>query len=184
MKYASEYYGKQKKFLRSYSNMNRLCWEIEKWQSSIRFKHKYSDFDYTVMINRSILPDENKIAAIEKIYLEFCKDMKQLKLDEKEICLTNRDFRINWEYYYNLYRKKCLEICVKACELANISVYLCYEKYPKKSKKFIWQIAGDGIIQNLTQQNICLPIEDIHGEHEYLGRKYNLVNIKLEEINI
>lgn len=184
MKYASEYYGKQMKFLRSYSNMNRLCWEIEKWESSIRFKRKYSDFNYKIMVDNSIQSDEEKIKGIEEIYLAFCKEMRQLKLDEKEICTTNKDFRINWEHYYNTYRNKCLEVCGDICELANIAIMLCYEKYPKKSKKFIWQIAGSGVLQNLTQNDLCLPLEDEYGEYEYLGKKHNLVNVKMEENNI
>lgn len=181
MKYASEYYGKQKKFSMSYSNMNRLCWEIEKWESKIRFNHKYADFDYTIMLNDSIPHNEDNFNLIEAVYLNFCKEMRQLKIDEKEICLTNQNFRINWLYYYNLYKKKCLAICESVSELANIAVCLCYEKYPKKSKKFIWQVAGDGIVQNLVQADIQLPIENMDGEYEYLGRKYSLVKVKMEE---
>lgn len=184
MKYAAETYSKLKKFSMSYSNMNRLCWEIEKWESNIRFKHKYKDFNYKIMINPNIAHDHKKLKQIEEIYLDYCKEMRQIKLDEKEIRTTNKYFCINWEYYYDIYRNKCLTICDDICELANLAVLICYERYPKKSKKFIWQIAGNGIVQNLSQTDLKLPLEDTEGKYEYLGRKYKLINVKMEESSI
>ena len=36
MKYAGEYYFRMKKFLKSKRNMNRLCWDIEKWHKKLK----------------------------------------------------------------------------------------------------------------------------------------------------
>jgi len=97
------------------------------------------------------------------------------KLTKQEVLNT----KINWNYYFDLYKEKANNICSNQKELANLSVKLCYEKYPKKNKKFIWIIASQGIIDNLIQVNIKLPIEDKDGEYEYLGNNY-----KLQEVNI
>ena len=51
MKYASEYYKGLYTFSMSKSNMNRLCWMLEKWDKTFRWKRKYNDFDYTIMLN-------------------------------------------------------------------------------------------------------------------------------------
>jgi hypothetical protein len=181
MKYASEYYGKQHKFSRSNSNMNRLCWELEKWEKQFKWKRKYKDFDYRIMINQDLDVDKDTFDKIELVFLDFCKEMVQLAKDQISIKKEQKDFIINWKYYYDLYRNKCNCICENQSLLANIAVTLCYEKYPNKNKKFMWIIAGDGIVQNIKQIPISLPQKDKDGLYEYLGKKYNF---KMEELYI
>lgn len=103
MKYASEYYKSLHKFSKSNSNMNRLCWKLEKWDKTLRWKRKYKDFDYTIMLNNNIEvfkedgivsvgasiitvdEYENYIQQLEDLYLEFGKEMSQLALYQKEV---------------------------------------------------------------------------------------------------
>lgn len=172
MRYAGEYYAKMRKFSRAYSNMNRLCWEIEKWERSFRWKRTYEDFDYHIMIDDSIPFSQENFSKIEAIYFDFCKEMKQLKFDENELKREMR-LEINWGHYYDLYRNKCLQVCPET-EVANYAVLLCYEKYPKKSRKFMWKVAENGITQNIKQVKIKLPCRNPNGNYEYLGRKYNM----------
>ena len=84
---------------------------------------------------------------------------------------------INWNYYYERYSRIANMICLNPKELANLVVKLCYEKYPKKNKKFIWIIAGQGILENLKQTKVLLPTENENGQYEYLGRKYSLKEV-------
>jgi hypothetical protein len=83
-----------------------------------------------------------------------------------------KEFTIDWGYYYDLYRNKCLAICPNRKMLANIAVTLCYQKYPSKSKKFMWRVAGDGIVDNIKAIDIELPIRDNEGAFHYLGKRY------------
>lgn len=172
MKYAGDYYGKMKKFSKAHSNMNRLCWEIEKWEREFRWKRTYKEFDYNIMIDSSIPYLEENYNQIKNIYLDFCKEMKELKLSEYEL-KQEQGLEVNWEYYYNLYRNKCLKIC-SIREAANYAVLLCYRKYPNKSKKFMWKITGNGVVENIKQVPIKLPCRNPNGELEYLGRKYSM----------
>ena len=147
------------------------------------------------MIDDSIIFDEDKFNKLDELYLEYLKEMKELgkqsvisknyedyknyfdnndKLTKQEVLNT----KVNWDYYFNIYKDKANIICSNQKELANLCVKLCYEKYPKKNKKFIWNIASHGILNNLKQVNIKLPIEDKNGEYEYLGNNY-----KLQEVN-
>ena len=176
MRYASDYYKKLKNFSHSHSNMNRLCREIRNWERDFKWKRKFKDFDYHIMIDETIPLDEEKFSAIETIYIEFCREIKQLKVDEAKIQEEeNPDFTVNWNYYYDLYREKCLEVCPDLKELANIAVKLCYEKYPARNKKFIWRMAGPGVVDNVKQIDYLLPLEAENGRYEYLGKRYNLV---------
>jgi len=192
MKYADDYYSRQSKFSRANSNLNRLCFEIEKWDKSIRYKRTYKDFDYKIMIDNSITYDSNIFDQIELIYLDFCKEMNDLgklqaKLrnynsyrDEFEGYITYKDAKnivIDWKYYYKQYKNKCIDICDNQSLLANIAVTLCYKKYPSKNKKFMWIVAEEGILNNIKQVPIKLPVRADDGKYEYLGKKYNIKEI-------
>ena len=178
MKYAGEYYGNMKKFSKSYSNLNRLCWEIEKWECQFCWKRTYEDFDYNIMIDSAISFSQENYENIKSIYLEFCNEMRKLKLDEFEI-KKEQGLIINWNYYYDIYKKKCLNICPEK-EVANYAVLLCYKEYPHKSKNFMWQVAGAGIIQNIKQIPVKMPCKNPNGDLEYLGHKYSLEEIIID----
>ena len=180
MKYASDYYRKLKSFSRVSSNMNRLCWEIEKWKRNTQWSRVPDNFDYHIMIDETIPLDQEKFEAIEVIYLEFCKEMKQLRVDEHSIQNEGVEFTINWSYYYELYAERCAAICPDQKELANIAVKLCYEKYPARNKKFLWRVAGQGIIDNIKPIEFLMPIESENGNYEYLGRYYSLVKKEVD----
>lgn len=201
MKYAGEYYSKLSKFNKTYSNMNRLCYSLEKWDKKfVKFKNTEKDFNYKIMMSNDNIPEDETYLSIEKIFIEFCDEMNDLsKLSYKcknfdkfknyfkenypETSLeTFKNFEVNWKYYYNIYFNKCKEVCPDKQKLANICVDLCYRKYPNKNKKFIWKVASEGILLNIKQCQISLPELDDNGEFEYLGKKYSYKNV-LEDSN-
>ncbi|WP_343209442.1 RNA dependent RNA polymerase [Anaerolentibacter hominis] len=181
MKYAGPYYAGISKFSRSKSNLNRLCMEIEKWEKPLRWKRTYEDFDYHIMMDLSIPPDPLLFCRIEALYLEYQREMSQLAKDSKSIREEKKGWEINWGYYYDYYRNKCMALCPDEKKLANIAVVLCYEKYPKQSKSFLWRIAGRGILENIKQvPAMRLPLEDPEGDRCYLGRRYRMELIQTE----
>lgn len=191
MKYASPYYQTLKKFSYARSNMNQLCIDIENWEHVIRRRKTRLDFDWHIMIDEEVGYTEEHFAEIEKIYKEFyktCKDLKHFEhmcknYDKYRIELQEQNvskeiakvFEVDWEYYYGIFRNRCQQVCHNAKELANIAVTICYEKYPKRSKKFIWRMAGRGIVDNLKQQEVLLPYESADGDGMYLGRTYSMI---------
>ena len=198
MKYASPYYKRMKRLSCAHSNMDEMCWFIEKWADGLR--HKRSDgFDYTVMIDKEVEVSQEHFDAIEKIYVEFNKMVAELAETERHCRYFDRfkdeleaegitkefaaNFEVDWQLYYNKFRARCVEICPDPKELANIAVMLCYQKYPRRSKKFMWVVAGTGIVENIQQVNICLPQLCDDGEYEYLGKRYALVPVG-NELNI
>ncbi len=195
MKYAGDYYSHLKELSHSKSNMNRLCMELERWEKQFRFKRSYKSFDHTIMMDKNLSVDEGISQNIECIYLEFCEEMKSLAKEQMMLrnyeqykdlfngVLTMEEARntsVNWKYYYDLYRLKCNEVCPDKKMLANIAVTLCYETYPSKNKKFLWQIAGEGVLENLQRTPSQIPVKDADGTEEYLGKKYSFT--KWEEL--
>ena len=178
MKYASPYYKRMKRLSCAHSNMNEMCWFIEKWADGLR--HKRSDgFDYTVMIDKEVEVSQEHFDAIEKIYVEFNKMVAELAETERHCRYFDRfkdelevegitkefaaNFEVDWQLYYNKFRARCAEIC--------------------PNPKVMWVVAGTGIVENIQQVNICLPQLCDDGEYEYLGKRYALVPVG-NELNI
>ena len=203
MKYASPYYKRMKKMSGAKSNMNQLCFDLEKWENGIR-KHRTEKFDWSIMFDAEVGYTKEHFAEIEDIYLEFnktCKDLSALEHQCKNYNLYREtlaeqnvtrelasEFEVDWQYYYGLFRNRCQLIVPDARELANICVELCYSKYHPRQKKFMWQMAGKGIVENIKQVNIYLPQQCDDGEYEYLGKRYTLApianNIPVEYMDV
>ncbi len=191
MKYASDYYRGLNTFSHAPSNMNRLCKDLEKWSKSQRYTMGTKDFDYHIMIDDTLPFDEAIQQEVNALYLAFCKEMTQLAHDQAAIrkygdpSLSSYDaknFTINWKYYYDTYRDACRKICSDPRILANMAVRACYEYYPqKRNTKFMWRVAGEGIVMNLKQQVFPLPLRDDEGPYEYLGKRYRLETVDLLE---
>jgi dsRNA-specific ribonuclease len=132
-------------------------------------------------------------AFIGALFLDFNKEIRDLQIQNyiKKHWLDYTDYfsdlstfdvvntQINWNYYYNKYKEQATLICPNNKELANYAVRICYVVFPKKSKKFIWVVASEGLIDNIKQVDIELPIRDKDGIYEYLGRNYSLQKVEL-----
>ena len=193
MKYASEYYGGLNKFSHANTNMNRLCKDIEHWCKHSRYAGIGNDFDYTIMIDNSLPVDDELQSQINELYLKFCNEMVSLQHDQLNVRkygdsslsqYNARNFTINWGYYYELYKQECEKLCSDVKQLANAAVRTCYEVYPtKRNTKFMWVVAGKGILSNLEQQIFKLPVKDCAGEYTYLGNRYTFKEIELKGDN-
>ena len=95
-----------------------------------------------------------------------------------------KTYETNWQAIYNVYRNKCKLICPDVRELANILVVLCYEKYPNKFKKFLWHMAGAGVVENIKPVPVQLPVHDQNGKYEYLGQRYSLAEPRIYEARV
>ena len=179
MRYRGDYYRRMQ-LSRTTSNMNRLCWQLEKWERTVQWKRTYKDFDYTIMIDPTVEVSDEVFQRVEKVYLDFCEEMVQLGKDQAAIRQEGSDTLIHWSYYYDLYKERCEKICGQKA-LANIAAVLCYEKYPSKNKKFLWAVCGEGVVQNIKQQELYLPAECADGEIEYLGRTYRMERVAIGE---
>ena len=205
MKYASDYYKHMKKLSYTRSNMNLLCKEIEIWHNSLNWRKTFDgfsfgimkqnqlfvaankkDFDYTIMMDKTIPMDDAKLEELNQLFKQFYRESAVLSKRFREALSRMANGQkldkddpdnINWQAFYNRYRNLCFDICPDVCELANYLVYLSYERHPKNTKKFMWQCGAEGILVNLKSVPHSLPVRDTHGEYEYLGKHYRMERI-------
>lgn len=200
MKYAGPYYARQHNLSNAHSNMNLLCMDLERWERGVRWhKEPAGSFDWHIMYDSEIGYDQDVFDEIEAVFLDFNKYRKnQLELEKKaknwkiyrkelEGIMTKEEaktYETNWQAIYNVYRNKCKLICPDVRELANILVVLCYEKYPNKFKKFLWHMAGAGVVENIKPIPVQLPVHDPNGKYEYLGQRYSLAEPRIYEARV
>lgn len=200
MKYAGSYYARLHNLSKAHSNMNLLCMSLERWERGVRWhKEPAGSFNWHIMYDSEIGYDQDVFNEIEAIFLDFNKYRKnQLELEKKaknwklyrkelEGIMTKEEaktYETNWQAIYNVYRNKCKLVCPDVRELANILVVLCYEKYPNKFKKFLWHMAGAGVVENIKPVPVQLPVHDPNGKYEYLGQRYSLAEPKIYEARV
>lgn len=156
--------------------MNRLCWDVEKWHNQIKWFKRDNKFDYNIMINEDVVIDDVVADIIEQIFLEYNKEIYEWKKDERSIQREYGEFELDWNCFYDRYREQCFAVCGDKVMLVNIIVKLCYEKYPKKSKNFLWNMVGNYVVDNVKPVDAMLPMRDeVDGDFEYLGKRYRLV---------
>ena len=72
-------------------------------------------------------------------------------------------------------------------ELANLAITICYEMHPNDNKSFAWNVFGEGIVNNVyknRQKEIKIPVlDEEHGDIEYLGSHYSMVEVNMEEVD-
>lgn len=193
MKFRGAYYAKQK-LSKSWSNMNRLAMDIEKWEKRLSWAH-HDKFDYHIMLDDEIIVQQDVADTVEQIFLAYNKEMKEMLADQRRIRkyedddvvaqLTKFDasnFVADFGTLYEKYKRLCAEACPDQRALANICVRLVFEKYPKSRSKFHWLVAESGLLQNIKQVPVIqLPQRDPIGQYEYLGRRYSLVDVDMTE---
>lgn len=200
MKYAGPYYARLHNLSKAHSNMNLLCMSLERWERGVRWrKEPAGSFDWHIMYDPEVSYDQAVFDEIEAIFLDFNKCRKeQLEFEKKcrnwqlyhkdiESRITKEEaktYETNWQAIYNVYRNKCKLVCPDVRELANILVVLCYEKYPNKFKKYLWHMAGAGVVENIKPVPVQLPVHDPNGEYEYLGQRYSLAEPKIYEARV
>lgn len=189
MQFAGEYYKKLKEFNKYHSNMNGLCFDIERWENVKRNRKFTEEFDYRLMIDETVPIDDEHFAKIEEIYDDFNKTIRRLLLEKskcrdwdknkewikKYMKLNQKEalaFDVNWNYYYDDYKNRLLEVTHNKAEIVNCLVKLCYEQHPRSSKKILWSVAGEWTASNVKPVNDKLLVRDPNGDIVILGERY------------
>lgn len=172
-----EYYNKKNPLLETNGVMNRLCRYMQQNLKDINKIQKNCDNQkiFEKIYNEKIELDKYKLDLLVEKYKEYFdfKKSKQLKSSEFS----------TYEQYYKYLRNDCLEkISSNIQELANLSVYICYQMFPSKQKDFCWDVFGNGILENLKLKNKTAKIPHLSesGDVEYLGHKYEFIDLEIK----
>lgn len=174
-------YLRYNKFLDTDGVMNRVCHYME--NSCKDMKLKLKDFGnssfYNIYMDSNIQIDDDKL----KMMLDRYDEYNSKKKDRKNFEEGN-----SFQKYCNDLKDEMFIVSIDDKELANLAIYICYVMYPNKPKDFAWDICGDGILQNLidNQENktLKIPKKNEGGDIKYLGKKYKVEEIEFNGNNI
>ena len=88
------------------------------------------------------------------------------------------------EQYNKSIKDEALSISSDICELASLAVVITYELHPNDNKAFCWGVFGEGIVENVRrnrQKKLQVPFLHKNGDISYMGNKYLLMDVELEE---
>ena len=168
--------------INSNSIMNLLCHYAENKIKELKFDSKKTNFDYRVYMNPNFPVDENKLDKISLLlgkwqaFQRNSHDRPMDEFDEEEIQSKDE--------YIKVLEREAYAISNNLSELTNLLIILCYEKNGENSKDFAWRMFdAKGIIDNLIERSngfIQVPIVDESGSYEYLGKRFIIRNVVLE----
>ncbi len=78
------------------------------------------------------------------------------------------------------FQRECGCVCPDKERLCDILLDLCYGS--SDSKKFVWDMCGEQIVENLLKHSgqYSFYVQDDNGEISYKGEKYRKITEKLE----
>jgi len=170
-------------FLETDCTMNKISRFMEKSIKEIKIKdmEKLPDDQILLLKNKKIETDPIKIKLLYNLY-------KKYKSEKKNINKKNREYN---DYSYESvdqfnkhFRVLANEISTNGSELANMAVDICYIIHPKDNKSFLWNVFGEDLLDNIylnRQEEIKAPFLSQNGKINYLGNKYEMKKIKIEE---
>jgi len=157
----------------THSTMNRLCHLVEKELKKFERLPEDKTTNFVSMLksvsNSSKLSKNKK--QLTELYAQYRKEwnlLSETDCDSEEkgglIDILQEDFR-----------RKCVEICPDPKQLCDTLIEICYKG--NESKKFVWDMCGKQIIENLLNRHgsYTFYVADNNGEIEYHGKKYRKV---------
>lgn len=163
--------------------MNNICKYMEKEIKEIKInvRKENPDYIFDILFNKDIDITENQIKEMDKAYKLYQRSKNksgnievynQENMDNITSNSTDNVDALNFDYISDDIQR-----------LANLAVYVNYYLYPKSTKNFCWDLFGDGIILNIydnSNGNFTIPISNLNGNINYMGKKYKSERIEIE----
>lgn len=165
--------------------MNRICKRFEEEFDWFVKKHtKNSDFDYSIYKCDSEY-SRSTFYEIKKIYNDFNKRMQQYKIFASYEKIDKDTQSAGFDMMKQQFRIECNEICSNVDSLQNILLDICYRN--SNSKRFVWSMCGNNIIETLLNKNnrlIEYPCMCDDGDVVYCGNKFKVNREELIDIEL
>jgi hypothetical protein len=160
--------------------MNKICHYMENEVKELKENiNKVSDEENILSLKDTSIPfDADKYKELDKIYRKYKSGKRNFNniRDEK----GEEKFKTLEQYNKEVRLDALRTIDTDLSELTNLAVAICYEQHKTDNKSFIWNVFGEGIIDNLMKnksEKTSVPFLDEGGNILYLDSEYSLFEI-------
>lgn len=166
--------------------MNRICRKLESIfdGSVVRFrKEKDEPFDYSIM-KSGCSYSRSQFYAVKRLYDEYTKKLQMFKIYSKRERVDPAESTLQISAMREDFINSCSTVCSNRFTLCDIVLDMCYTR--SSTKKFVWDVCGDEIIENLLRRSggLCsYPCRDSDGPITYGGERFSVKTIQMEVEN-
>jgi hypothetical protein len=160
--------------------MNKICHYMETQIKELKEDIKKIPDENIILSlkDASVSFDIEKYKELDKIYRRYKSGKRNFNniRDEK----GEEKFKTLEQYNKEVRLDALRTINTDLSELTNLAVAICYEQHKTDNKSFIWNVFGEGIIDNLMKnksEKTSVPFLDEGGNILYLDSKYSLFEI-------
>ena len=182
-------YYKYMPLKRNNSIMNILTYYVEDMEFDNKWKKRAKEFDFRILMNNEGYIPNSKIEKIVKEKMKmFFEEYKNISIMERELenlfeeeyCYEN-----TYKFMYELFDNDLHTVISNESELCDCVIYVMYKYFKSYNKDVLWSVFGEQIIKNLKckSSNFCYVYECDDGV-EYLGRKYKLVEVDIDDFSL
>ena len=165
--------------------INRIAWKLEDIFQNEKLK-PIKKFDYRLLRNDDVEYDDEVYKKIKPLYKEYLADRREFDRHIHNTKIGDYDTNALRNNLLAEFKRKCSLICPNKIELCNVLLDVCYRD-SNNSKRFVWEMCGDVIIQNLLKRNgniISYPVQDESGDFEFGGIKFSMKTQKIVNENL
>lgn len=177
-----ESYHRFNPFLSTDYTVNNISSYMQSKIKEIKYTRKEFDQDKILKIlkNTDIEVDKRKLKQLYNLYKRYKSEKRKLFTFRND---SDEPIYKTLEQYDKAIRNEAYNgISSNIQELANLALTICYEIHPSDNKSFAWNVFGEGIVENVRknrQNKVLVPCLDNHGDIEYLGEKYSMIEISV-----
>lgn len=161
----------------THSTMNKLCHLVEKALKKIAEIPEDKTTDFASMlksVSHPSIPTKDK-KQLSELYAKYRQESNLLVA----VDCDSSDERIDKAELTDIlaedFRRKCVDICPDPKKLCDALLDICYTS--DKSKKFVWDMCGSQIVENLLNRHgsYTFYVADDNGEIEFRGKRYRKI---------
>ena len=153
--------------------MNRICRRVEQEFDGYIARHSTDfEFDYTIMKSGQEYT-ATQYNAIQRLYSAYSRRTQDFMQYAKSERIDEMESAEQRQVMLQEFISECHGACSNSAQLCDIMLDICYQK--EGSKQFVWDIAGEDIINNLLEHNdgvITYPTLDPDGDVEFGGERF------------
>ena len=182
-------YYKYMPLKRNNSTMNVLTYYVEDTEFDNKWKKRPNNFDFRILMNNeNYKPSPRVEKAIKEKIKMFFEEYKNISIMERELENLLEDeysYENTYKFMYELFDNDLHSVISNNVELCDCVIYIIYKYFKSYNKDVLWSVFGEQILKNLKckSDKFCYVCESEDGV-EYLGNKYKLVEVDIDDFSL